>query len=45
VDWQIRDSRNQDRTLSFLPLEQAKNLITGVELIDTQTLKRVKFEA
>ena len=44
VDWQIRDSRNQDQTLSSLSLEQARNLISGVELINTQTLKKVKYE-
>ena len=44
VDWQIRDSRNQDQTLSSLSLEQARNLISGVELIDTQTLRKVKYQ-
>ena len=44
VDWQIRDSRNQDQTLSSLSLEHARDLISGVELINTQTLKKVKYE-
>ena len=44
MDWQIRDSRNQDQTLSSLSLEQARNLISGVELIDTQTLRKVKYQ-
>ena len=43
VDWQIRDSRNQDQTLSSLSLEQARNLISGVELIETNTLNKLRF--
>ena len=45
VDWQIRDSRNQDQTLSSLSLEQARNLISGVELIETNTLKKLRFKS
>ena len=44
VDWQIRDSRNQDQTLSSLSLEQARNLISGVELIETNTLNKLRFK-
>ena len=44
VDWQIRDSRNQDQTLSSLSLEQARNLISGVELIETNTLNKLSFK-
>ena len=43
VDWQIRDSRNQDQTLSSLSLEQARNLISGAELIETNTLNKLRF--
>ena len=44
MDWQIRDSRNQDQTLSSLSLEQARNLISGVELIETNTLNKLRFK-
>ena len=44
VDWQIRDSRNQDQTLSSLSLEQARNLISEVELIETNTLNKLRFK-
>ena len=44
VDWQIRDSRNQDQTLSSLSLEQTRNLISGVELIETNTLNKLRFK-
>lgn len=44
MDWQIRDSRNQDQTLSSLSLEQARNLISGVGLIETNTLNKLRFK-
>lgn len=45
VDWQIRDSRNQYGELSNLSLEEARNLIEGVELIETITLKKLRFKS
>ena len=45
VDWQIRDSRNQDQALSSLSLEQARDLISGVELIETNTFKKLGFKS
>jgi hypothetical protein len=37
VDWRVRESRNEEGRLSFLTLQEARNLIANMPVIDLET--------